>query len=96
MVYVSPAGATERRRIAERDGDLAIAAEEARNVGATTDTVLGAGGGLRKAAVTSMHICARIFAWAWDLLVGSGAYPMQQVSLLSAFNPNAGLPGLQA
>ncbi|XP_025991551.1 cAMP-specific 3',5'-cyclic phosphodiesterase isoform X6 [Solenopsis invicta] len=25
-----------------------------------------------------MHICARIFAWAWDLLVGSAAYPMQQ------------------
>ncbi|XP_077266245.1 phosphodiesterase dunce isoform X6 [Temnothorax americanus] len=25
-----------------------------------------------------MHICARIFAWAWDFLVGSAAYPMQQ------------------
>ncbi|XP_072757920.1 3',5'-cyclic-AMP phosphodiesterase isoform X6 [Anoplolepis gracilipes] len=25
-----------------------------------------------------MHICARIFAWAWDLFVGSAAYPMQQ------------------
>ncbi|XP_014602080.1 PREDICTED: cAMP-specific 3',5'-cyclic phosphodiesterase, isoform F isoform X6 [Polistes canadensis] len=24
-----------------------------------------------------MHICARIFAWAWDFLVGSTAYPMQ-------------------
>lgn len=36
---------------------------------------------LYKVAVTSMHICARIFAWAWDLLVGSAAYPMQQVNL---------------
>lgn len=43
--------------------------------------------GLYKVAVTSMHICARIFAWAWDLLVGSAAYPMQQVSLSSAPNP---------
>jgi len=34
-----------------------------------------------------MHICARIFAWAWDLFVGSAAYPMQQVSLPSAPNP---------
>ncbi|KAG7212418.1 hypothetical protein KM043_012733 [Ampulex compressa] len=24
-----------------------------------------------------MHICARIFAWAWDLLVGSTTIPMQ-------------------
>ena len=43
--------------------------------------------GLYKVAVTSMHICARIFAWAWDLLVGSAAYPMQQVSLSSAPSP---------
>jgi len=42
--------------------------------------------GLCKVAVTSMHICARIFAWAWDLLVGSAAYPMQQVSLSSVPN----------
>lgn len=38
------------------------------------------GSRLYKVAVTSMHICARIFAWAWDLLVGSAAYPMQQVN----------------
>lgn len=31
-------------------------------------------------AVTSMHICARIFAWAWDFLVGGASYPMQHVS----------------
>lgn len=31
-------------------------------------------------AVTSMHICARIFAWAWDFLVGGTSYPMQHVS----------------
>ncbi|XP_076652957.1 uncharacterized protein LOC143359124 [Halictus rubicundus] len=24
-----------------------------------------------------MHICARIFAWAWDFFVGSATYPMQ-------------------
>ncbi|XP_017787379.1 PREDICTED: uncharacterized protein LOC108570102 [Habropoda laboriosa] len=24
-----------------------------------------------------MHICARIFAWAWDFFAGSAAYPMQ-------------------
>ena len=38
--------------------------------------------GFYKVAVTSMHICTRIFAWAWDLLVGSAAYPMQQVSFI--------------
>lgn len=37
-----------------------------------------------------MHICARIFAWVWDLLAGSTAYPMQQVSLF-AFSPESRL-----
>lgn len=50
--------------------------------GSNTDAT-GPGNRLYKVAVTSMHICTRIFAWAWDLLVGSAAYPMPQVSSLS-------------
>lgn len=48
----------------------------------------GTGSGFYKVAVTSMHICARIFAWVWDLLVGSAAYPMQQVSMLACLYPD--------
>ena len=39
--------------------------------------------GYNTLAVTSMHICARIFAWAWDFIAGSTAYPMQHVSIVA-------------
>lgn len=65
----------------------AVVIAEAEGEGVRGGAVAGTGSsGLYKVAVTSMHICARIFAWAWDLLVGSAAYPMQQVSLSSAPN----------
>jgi len=73
--------ATRRRRVCE----IAEAEVDRRGASAAIHT----GSGLHKLAVTSMHICARIFAWAWDLLVGSAAaYPMQQVSFLFTFNPD--------
>lgn len=54
---------------------------ECRGIKQVDPGVVDAGKGkLYTLAVTSMHICARIFAWAWDFFVGSGAYPMQHVS----------------
>lgn len=64
----------------------AIAAEDVNGAEDPAGRGAGNNSGLHQVTVTSMHICARIFAWAWDLLVGNTTYPMQQVSLLSAFN----------